>query len=185
MKRLLIAILLLNISVPSFAGAFVESPFNRALLSKPEPQTYHNPPVPPPPIERIIERQIVMKETKEIVPIYGITLGFVSDYPLIGYCTKDLFIDAGLQNIDGDDSAMILAGGIMQGLPYITLPKFTYPRVGIALNPGATAKPLVGIFCGIERWLDERISVNADVYIWGGNGHYAYPTVSAGAKIVI
>lgn len=178
MKELLIVSLALILSVPSFAGAFVEGSGTDL-----KPETWRSAPVRLP--EKIIERQIVMKEAKEIVPEYGITLGFVNDYLLIGYCTKYLFIEAGAKIVDGDKSAMVLAGGIMQGFPCITLPKYAYPRIGLALNPGLADKPLVGLFCGLERWLDERISIGADIYCWFGNAHYACPTVAAKGRIVI
>ena len=178
MRQFLIACLLLVLSVPSFAGAFIDdSSANNPLISNPESASVL-------PTEKIIERTIVMKEAKDIKPLYGLSLGFVGDYPLLGYCTKDLFIDAGFKNIDGDTSAMILAGGIVRQ-SLITLPKYARLRVGLALNPGLTFKPLAGLFAGIEDSLDERIVVFADAFYWFGNNHFAYPTVSAGAKIII
>jgi len=167
--------LLFLAAAPSWGGAFVDDPL--PLISKIEPA--------PKIIEKIIERQIVMKEAKDIKSIYGLTLGFVSDYFLLGYSTPDLFIEAGVKNVNGDNSAMILAGGIAQPPSWLTLAKFTRPRIGIALNPGLTGRPSVGLFAGLEKSIDERLIGFADVYYWFGNNCFAYPTVSAGAKITI
>jgi len=125
-----------------------------------------------------------MKETKEINPVYGLTLGFVNDYPLIGYSTPDIFIEAGAQNINGETSAMILAGGIVQ-TPGLTLPKYARARVGIALNPGRSGKPSVGLFAGLEKSIDERVVLSANAGIYFGNNCFAYPAASAGAKVTI
>ena len=139
--KLLVIVILLAIAVPVWGGAFVDGPIHQALLVTPE--------------TKVIERMIVMKESKEIKPLYGITLGFVNDYPLIGYSTPDIFIEAGAKNVNGDTSMMILAGGIMQPPSWITLPKYARARIGIALNPGATGKPGVGLFAGLEKSFPE------------------------------
>lgn len=175
MKKLIILLLILTLSLPVFAGAYIpETEAEKIGIALPSDYLP----------EKIIERQIVMKEAKEIKPLYGLTLGFVNDYPMIGYSTQSNFIEAGGHNVNGDWSGMIRFGSIIpNGL--LKLPKYARLHAGMAINIGLTGKPNTGLFLGGEENIDERTILFADVFAWSGGGHYAYPTVSAGGKITL
>jgi hypothetical protein len=179
MNKLAALLIALVLAVPCFAGAFV--PTDAPLIANPPDKVLApDTPMPSPPIEKIIERQIVMKEAKEIVKQYGLTAGIAGNYFTLGYSRPDLFIEAGVKDDNCDKSALIRAGGKLMAYP----DKQTDLQVGLSLNPGLTG-PSVGIFAGLERYLAERISLNANVSYCFGNGAYIYPAVSVGAKVVL
>ncbi len=186
MKRLLVLSLLVLLAFPSLAGGYSPKKFINPIQSfNPPPEIAEEYKPTPRTTEKIIERQIVMKEAKELKPAHGLTLGFLSDYPTIGSCNEIGIVELGARNNGVNKSAMLRIAGYIPMPFYIALPKYTQSRVGIAYIRSSGQKSDLGIFAGLEQYLNNNTALSADVYyITGDSGSYL-PMVQFGGKIVI
>lgn len=178
MKKMILPLLLIALSLPVFAGAYVDTS-NYA----PRKISLKNPaPVADPVVKEIIREKTIEKlvEKPKPAPALGWFGGFNGMTPTLGYAGTDCDLEIGYAKIDGDQIGLVKAGAILsQSADAYRKVKFL-----VAVYPGNQSGVATGFGVGIEQYLDPALSISGDIYpIRFGNGHDHLGDVQIGARL--
>lgn len=159
MKKLLVLLLFLSLSVPVFAGAYVPW-YEDTRPQKLRPATETVSTKPAPEVVKYVETKTVEKlvERPKPAPSKGFAAGIYGLYPTLSYAGTDYEIEGGYTSLLSDQSAIIRGAGNFWQSP----DKWTTLKAGLSIFPGDG--PLCGLFVGAEQYITPSISLIGDIY---------------------